>query len=100
MLNATLNLSGFTKHNLSNDFCSILDLPELFDITAGAATGCVTSEPNSDILLRRGGTLETANVVDAELGGFVRVPDIPELDGASVIVPGVEVHVLHGDLLG
>ena len=59
----------------------------------------MTSEPNGDILLSSGGTDKTPHVVDAQLGGLVRVPDVPQLHGALEMVPGVEVHVLHGDLL-
>ena len=71
------------------DFCFSLDLPELFDVAAGAPTGSVASESNGYILFCRGDTLETAHVVYAELRGFVWVPDIPQLHGAQDIVPGV-----------
>ena len=43
--------------------------------------------------------METAHVIHTELSGFVRVPDIPYFHGSPDIVPGVEVHVLHWDLL-
>lgn len=71
-------------------FCFSLDLPELFDIVAAVTTGGgVASEPNGDIFLGRGDTLETAHVIQAELRGFVWVPDIPQLHRTPEIVPGV-----------
>ena len=59
----------------------------------------MTSEPNGDVLLSSGGTDEAPHVVNAQLGGLVRVPDVPQLHGAPDVVPGVKVHVLHGDLV-
>ena len=81
------------------DFCFSLDLPELFDVAAGAPTGGVASESNGYILFCRGDTLETAHVIQTQLGWFVWVPDIPQLHRSPDTVPGIQMHVLHWDLL-
>ena len=71
---------------------------ELLDVAADRAAGGVAPEPDGHVLLGGGDTGEAADVIDTELRRLVRVPDVPQLDCPSHVVPAAEVHVLHRDL--